>query len=151
MPRQHRPARYGRWTGGPDPLAPPGDLSEALDAIGADVMAGYSPRSALREFLRRGGQGREGLDDLARRVQQRRRELLGRHRLDGTLVEAQELLEQAVLAERKQLARACRTRAGDRLHQPPLGAKHRVPRIGAAGGHGRSALERRRLLWRRSA
>ena len=105
MPRQHRPARYGRWTGGPDPLAPPGELSEALDAIGADVMAGYSPRSALREFLRRGGQGREGLDDLARRVQQRRRELLGRHRLDGTLVEAQELLEQAVLAERKQLAR----------------------------------------------
>jgi uncharacterized protein with von Willebrand factor type A (vWA) domain len=29
-------------------------------------MAGYSPERALREFLRRGGAGREGLDDLAR-------------------------------------------------------------------------------------
>ncbi|WP_461174752.1 VWA domain-containing protein [Arthrobacter sp. Z1-9] len=98
-------ARYGRYTGGPDPLAPPVDLAEALDAVAEDVMAGYSPRHALQEFLRRGGRDREGLDDLARRVQQRRSELLGRHRLDGTLNEVQKLLETAVLEERKQLAR----------------------------------------------
>ncbi|WP_104045710.1 vWA domain-containing protein [Arthrobacter sp. ZGTC412] len=98
-------ARYGRYTGGPDPLAPPVDLAEALDAVAEDVMAGYSPRHALQEFLRRGGRNREGLDGLARRVQQRRRELLGRHRLDGTLNEVQKLLETAVLEERKQLAR----------------------------------------------
>ncbi|MGF9647005.1 VWA domain-containing protein [Pseudarthrobacter oxydans] len=98
-------ARYGRYTGGPDPLAPPVDLAEALDAVAEDVMAGYSPRHALQEFLRRGGRNREGLDDLARRVQQRRSELLGRHRLDGTLNEVQKLLETAVLEERKQLAR----------------------------------------------
>src|SRR5919107_963257 len=98
-------ARYGRYTGGPDPLAPPVDLTEALDAVAEDVMAGYSPRHALQEFLRRGGRNREGLDDLARRVQQRRSELLGRHRLDGTLNEVQKLLETAVLEERKQLAR----------------------------------------------
>ena len=48
-------SRYGRYDGG-DPLAPPVDLSEALDAIGQDVMAGYSPDRAMREFLRRGGQ-----------------------------------------------------------------------------------------------
>ena len=47
--------RYGRYAGGPDPLAPPVDLAEALDAIGQDVMAGYSPERAMREFLRRGG------------------------------------------------------------------------------------------------
>ena len=35
--------RYGRYDGGPDPLAPPVDLAEALDAIGEDVMAGSSP------------------------------------------------------------------------------------------------------------
>lgn len=105
MPRQHHPSRYGRYAGGPDPLAPPVDLAEALDAIGADVMAGASPQRALREFLRRGGTGRDGLDDLARRVQRRRRDLLGRHRLDGTLDEVRRLLEEAVLAERKQLAR----------------------------------------------
>lgn len=34
--------RYRRYDGG-DPLAPPVDLAEALDAIGQDVMAGYSP------------------------------------------------------------------------------------------------------------
>ncbi|MFF1253454.1 VWA domain-containing protein [Pseudarthrobacter sp. NPDC058329] len=101
----HHSARYGRYTGGPDPLAPPVDLAEALDAVAEDVMAGYSPRHALEEFLRRGGRNREGLDDLARRVQQRRSELLGRHRLDGTLNEVQELLGTAVLEERKQLAR----------------------------------------------
>src|SRR6476469_3193292 len=100
-----RSAKYARYTGGPDPLAPPVDLAEALDAVAEDVMAGYSPRHALREFLRRGGRNREGLDDLAGRVQQRRSELLDRHNLDGTLNEVQKLLETAVLEERKQLAR----------------------------------------------
>ncbi|MFP5311444.1 MAG: hypothetical protein ACLGH7_03390, partial [Actinomycetes bacterium] len=100
-----RSARYGRYTGGPDPLAPPVDLAEALDAVAEDVMAGYSPRHALQEFLRRGGRDRDGLDDLARRVQQRRRDLLSRHRLDGTLDEVKKLLDTAVLEERKQLAR----------------------------------------------
>ena len=98
-------ARYGRYTGGPDPLAPPVDLAEALDAVAEDVMAGYTPEHALREFLRRGGADLDGLDDLARRVRARRRELLDRHNLDGTLDEVKRLLDAAVLEERKQLAR----------------------------------------------
>ena len=98
-------SRYGRYDGGPDPLAPPVDLAEALDAIGEDVMAGYSPERAMREFLRRGGRDQTGLDDLARRVAERRRELLQRHNLDGTLQEVRELLDRALLEERKQLAR----------------------------------------------
>ncbi len=97
--------RYGRYDGGPDPLAPPVDLAEALDAIGEDVMAGYSPERAMREFLRRGGRDQTGLDDLARRVAERRRELLRRHHLDGTMQQVRELLDRAVLEERKQLAR----------------------------------------------
>lgn len=101
----HNRARYGRYAGGPDPLAPPVDLAEALESVAEDVMAGYSPRHALQEFLRRGGKNREGLDQLARRVQQRRSDLLGRHRLDGTLNEVKKLLDTAVLEERKQLAR----------------------------------------------
>lgn len=103
--RLTRAARYGKYVDGPDPLAPPVDLAEALDAIGEDVMAGYSPERALREFLRRGGQDQAGLDDLARRVAERRRELTQKHNLDGTLQEVKELLEHAVLEERKQLAR----------------------------------------------
>jgi uncharacterized protein with von Willebrand factor type A (vWA) domain len=104
MPRP-RSARYGRYAGGPDPLAPPIDLGEALASIADDVMAGYSAERALREFLRRGGQGQQGLDDLAGRVQARRRELLSRHRLDGTMAEVKELLDTAVLEERRELAR----------------------------------------------
>ena len=103
VPRDHR-VRYARYDGG-DPLAPPVDLAEALDAIGQDVMAGYSPERAMREFLRRGGRSQSGLDDLARRVAERRRDLLQKHRLDGTLQEVRELLDKAVLEERKQLAR----------------------------------------------
>src|SRR5690606_33108741 len=106
-------ARYRRYDGG-DPLAPPVDIAEALDAIGQDVMAGYSPEGAMREFLRRGGQDQAGLDDLARRVAERRRDLLQRHNLDGTLAEVRELLEQAVLEERKQLARDAMMDDGDR-------------------------------------
>ncbi len=109
-----RGSRYGRYDGGPDPLAPPVDIAEALDAIGQDVMAGYSPERAMREFLRRGGRDQAGLDDLARRIAERRRELLSRHNLDGTMQEVRELLDKAVLEERKQLARDVDMDDGDR-------------------------------------
>ncbi|MFI7481162.1 VWA domain-containing protein [Kocuria sp. M1R5S2] len=114
MPAHHRSSRYGRYTGGPDPLAPPVDLSEALRAVSEDVMAGYSPEEALREFLRRGGRSREGLDDLALRVHRRRRDLLDRHSLGGTLDEAKKLLEQALRLEREQFLRDARMDPLDR-------------------------------------
>ena len=104
-PRPADRSRYGRYVDGPDPLAPPVDLAEALDAIGEDVMAGSSPERAIREFLRRGGRQTTGLDDLARRVAQRRRDLLQKHSLGRTLDEVRELLDRAVLQERGQLAR----------------------------------------------
>ncbi len=97
-------SRFRRYEGG-DPLAPPVDVAEALDAIGEDVMAGYSPERALNEFLRRGGRDQLGLDDLSRRVAERRRDLVRRHNLSGTLQDVRALLDHAVLEERKQLAR----------------------------------------------
>ncbi|MFL6106828.1 MAG: hypothetical protein ACJ72L_07675, partial [Marmoricola sp.] len=100
---RHR-SSYRRYAGG-DPLAPPVDLAEALAHIGEDVMAGYSPERAMQEFLRRGGQDQRGLDELARDVARKRQELLQRHSLDGTMNEVRQLLDQAVLEERKQLAR----------------------------------------------
>ena len=101
-----RDSRYSAYTGGPDPLAPPVDLREALEQIGEDVMAGSSPRRALSELLRRGNKNLKGADRLAAEVNRRRRELLGRNNLDGTLQEIKNLLDEAVLAERKELARA---------------------------------------------
>lgn len=99
-------SRYARFTGGPDPLAPPVDLADALAKIGEDVMAGYSPEQAIREYLRRGSQQRPGLEELMRRVSQRREEILARSNLGGTLQQVKELLDKAVLEERKSLARA---------------------------------------------
>jgi uncharacterized protein with von Willebrand factor type A (vWA) domain len=112
---RHQPrSRYTAYDGGPDPLAPPVDIAEALDAIGQDVMAGYSPERAMREFLRRGGRDQQGLDDLARRIAEKRRQLTQEHHLDGTLQEVRELLDHAVLEERKQLARDISLDDGDR-------------------------------------
>ncbi|ANI41746.1 VWA domain-containing protein [Mycolicibacterium vaccae] len=101
-----RLSRYSRYTGGPDPLAPPVDLREALEAIGQDVMEGTSPRRALSELLRRGTKNMPGADKLAAEANRRRRELLQRNNLDGTLADIKKLLDEAVLAERKELARA---------------------------------------------
>ncbi|ROR28830.1 uncharacterized protein with von Willebrand factor type A (vWA) domain [Curtobacterium sp. JUb34] len=112
--RLTRDTRYGRYTDGPDPLAPPADLAEALDAIGQDVMAGTSPERAMREFLRRGGRTQRGLDDLARKVAERRRELTAKNNLDGTLQQVRELLDQALRAERGELARNVDLDDGDR-------------------------------------
>ncbi|HEY7009517.1 MAG TPA: VWA domain-containing protein [Jatrophihabitantaceae bacterium] len=95
--------RYGAWHGGPDPLAPPYDIREALDRIGDDVLAGSSPRSALNRLLRRGTDGRDGLDALRRRARERARELRHSGQLDGTLQKVKELLDRAVEAERREL------------------------------------------------
>ena len=100
----HR-SRYQRYSGGPDPLAPPVDLREALETIGEDVMAGASPQRALRELLRRGTPDMRGLDKLREQINRRRQELLKKRNLDGTFAEIRELLDRAVLEERKQLAR----------------------------------------------
>ncbi|MGH3550345.1 MAG: vWA domain-containing protein [Pseudonocardiaceae bacterium] len=94
---------YGPWQGGPDPLAAPADLSAALDQIGRDVMDGASPHAAMRELLRRGLDGTRGMDELARRLWQRRAEITHRHRLDGTLQQVRELLDKALTAERRAL------------------------------------------------
>lgn len=99
-------SRYSRYSGGPDPLAPPVDLREALEQIGQDVMEGSSPRRALSELLRRGTRSLSGADKLAAEANRKRRELLQRNNLDGTLQDIKKLLDEAVLAERKELARA---------------------------------------------
>ncbi|MCX4096930.1 vWA domain-containing protein [Nocardia sp. alder85J] len=91
---------YGPYHDGPDPLAPPLDLREALDQVGREVMEGSSPRTALQELLRRGTRTMSGLEELTRRLWQRRAEITRRNRLDGTLQEVRRLLDEAVEAER---------------------------------------------------
>jgi uncharacterized protein with von Willebrand factor type A (vWA) domain len=95
--------RYGAYDDGPDPLAPPYDVREALDEMGERVLGGDNPGDALRDLLRRGWQDRRGLDDLLRRVRERQRELRNAGRLDGMLDQARELLDEALEAERNAL------------------------------------------------
>src|SRR6516225_4624873 len=95
--------RYGEYDGGPDPLAAPYDVRGALDDMGDSILGGGTPAEALRDLLRRGWQGRRGLDDMLRRVRERSRELRGSGRLDGILEQARTLLDTAVGQERAEL------------------------------------------------
>ncbi|RFS84710.1 hypothetical protein D0T12_14345 [Actinomadura spongiicola] len=98
--------RYGAYEDGPDPLAPPYDVRDALDAMGDSVLDGTRPDDALRDLLRRGlpgARGRRGLDDMLRQVRERRRALRDRGRLDGTLEQARALLDTAIGQERAEL------------------------------------------------
>jgi uncharacterized protein with von Willebrand factor type A (vWA) domain len=95
--------RYGPYHDGPDPLEPPYDVRGAVDALGESVLDGSDPASALRDLLRRGMSGHQGLDDLLRRVRERQRELRDRGRLDGILEQARALLDTAVGQERAEL------------------------------------------------
>ncbi|MQA34509.1 vWA domain-containing protein [Modestobacter roseus] len=101
--RRPRGYRYGPWRGGPDPLAPPYDVAAAVDEIGDQVLAGSGVREALRDLLRRGADGRRGLDALRRNVRDRLRQARQAGRMDGTLEQVRELLDQAVEAERTAL------------------------------------------------
>jgi uncharacterized protein with von Willebrand factor type A (vWA) domain len=95
--------RYGAWRGGPDPLEPPFDVAAALDRLGERVLSGDRAADALRNLLRQGMPGTRGLRDLLRQARDRRRELRERGRLDGTLEQVRELLDQAIEQERRAL------------------------------------------------
>ena len=96
-------ARYGEWHGGEDPLAPPYDVSDALDQLGDSILDGLSPAEAFRSLTRRGLSGRRGLDDLMRDIRNRQREARRAGRLDGTLERVRELLDEALDSERRAL------------------------------------------------
>ena len=95
--------RYGAFHGGPDPLADPVDAGAAVDALADRILDGSSVRDALRDLLRQGMEGARGLDDLRRRIQQRRRELQKSGRLDGLLEKVRERLDEALEHERSAL------------------------------------------------
>ena len=96
--------RYGSFQGGPDPLAPPFDVRAAVDELGQKVLDGRSVRDAMDEMLRRGPEGRRGLDRLRRELRKRRKDLQRSGNLAGTLDQVRAALDQALAAEREQLS-----------------------------------------------
>src|ERR1700709_1971043 len=91
---------YGAWHGGPDPLEEPVDIRRPVGGICDDVLAGASARNGLNRLLRSGTNGRDGLDALRQKAIRRARELRRDNRLDGTLDQARELLDEDLQAER---------------------------------------------------
>ena len=95
--------RYGAFHGGPDPLAAPPDVGVGVDDLAQRILGGQSVAEALRDLMREGMQGRRGLQDMAQRIRERRRELEKSGRMDGLLEDLRELLDAAVEAERAAL------------------------------------------------
>ncbi|MCF8537005.1 MAG: hypothetical protein K9G28_04845 [Candidatus Nanopelagicales bacterium] len=101
--RPFRRGRYGRFHGGPDPLARRPDAASAVDEIGSRILAGESVRDALRDVMRAGSQGRRGLSEMVREMRQRHQELRESGRMDGLLSDLREMLSDALDAERRAL------------------------------------------------
>jgi uncharacterized protein with von Willebrand factor type A (vWA) domain len=102
--RAYHRFRYGPWRGGPDPLQPPFDVRDAIDRIGQDVLSAGTVRDALRDLMRRGVDGRGGLDRLAEKVRRLRAQTRRRGDLGGILDQIRAALDQALAAEREALA-----------------------------------------------
>jgi uncharacterized protein with von Willebrand factor type A (vWA) domain len=101
--RPYRRSEYGRFHGGPDPLAGRADAATGVDEIGKRILEGQSVRDALRDVLRSGSQGRRGMSEVMRGLRQRHKELSKSGRMDGLLTDLREMLDQALEAERREL------------------------------------------------
>jgi uncharacterized protein with von Willebrand factor type A (vWA) domain len=95
--------RYGAFHGGPDPLAAPPDAAAGVDDLARRILGGQSVADALRDLMREGTQGRQGLQDLAQRIREQRRRLERSGRMDGLLEDLRDLLDRALEAERSAL------------------------------------------------
>lgn len=97
-------SRYRRWDGTQDPLAPDVDVGDLLDQISEDLLSGYGADAALRRLARQGFAGTRGLDDIRRRLRERRRRLTRRLNLEGPLARVRERLNEVLAKEREALA-----------------------------------------------
>ena len=97
------PSLYGRFRGGPDPLARRADAGGAVDELGKKILAGQNVRDAMRDFLRSGSQDRKGLNELARQLREKRKALRESGRMDGLLTDLRAMMEKAIDLERAKL------------------------------------------------
>lgn len=123
------PSRYARWDGSQDPFGPDLDVGEILDELSDDILSGYGAEAALQRLLRRGMPGRfDGMNDLRRRLDARRRTAMRELNLEGPLADLKDRLNEILATEREELARregdAARTQEAmlDNLPASPAGA-----------------------------
>ncbi|MGI8425217.1 MAG: vWA domain-containing protein [Actinomycetota bacterium] len=97
-------SKYSRWDGTQDPFSDKLEIGELLDEMSEDLLSGVGPSRAIRRLMRRGLEGRPGLDDLRRRLAERRRKWTEATNLEGPLEEIRDKLSELLEQERDALA-----------------------------------------------
>ena len=96
--------RFSAWDGTQDPLGP--DVEEVFNRLSEDVFHGWDFETALRRLLSQGWRDRSGrklmgLEEMAERLQRRRRKQLEKYNLDGVFNDITEKLDNVVRMERQ--------------------------------------------------
>lgn len=97
---RRKPAIYGPFSGGPDPLAPLVDTGKGVDEIGERILAGQSVQEALRDLMRTGSKGRQGLEQMYRQIRERYKKVRESASMNGLLEDLNEMLAEALDVER---------------------------------------------------
>ena len=99
-----RTQRFSAWDGTQDPLGP--DVDEIFNRLSEDVFHGWDFETALRRMLSQGWRDRSGkrlmgLEEMAERLQRRRRKQLEKYNLDGVFNDVTEKLDNVLRLERQ--------------------------------------------------
>lgn len=98
--------RYSAWTGTREPFPAGVSAQDVIDELSDDLLAGGDVSAALERLARRGLDGRNGLDDLRRRVADARAREMQRMGLDGPAQQLAEALAPILERERTAVAAA---------------------------------------------
>ncbi len=101
--KPRNPYIYGPFTGGPDPLAPLVDAGAGVDEMGERILQGQSVQDALRDLMRSGSKGRQGLEQMYRQIRDRYNKVRESAAMNGLLDDLKEILAEAIDAERSAL------------------------------------------------
>jgi uncharacterized protein with von Willebrand factor type A (vWA) domain len=101
--KPRKPYIYGSFTGGPDPLAPLVDAGAGVDEMGERILEGQSVQDALRDLMRSGSKGRQGLEQMYRQIRDRYNKVRESASMNGLLEDLKEMLTEALEAERSAL------------------------------------------------
>jgi uncharacterized protein with von Willebrand factor type A (vWA) domain len=114
--------RYERWDGSQDPWADPDDV---LEGISDDLLEFGDLGQALRRMLQRGfnmeGQRITGLQSLAERLRNLRRDAMRRYDMDSVVQQIEEELREVRKMERDEVRDRLDLRKGEQEAAPDLG------------------------------
>jgi len=117
--------RYSRWDGTQE--VPSLDAESLLRAITDDLMTFGNLQQALRTLLQKGMQNQQGqrfggLQDLLRRLRQRRRQMLDRYDLTSVMEDIRQRVDEVLRIEKNTLRRRLEE-ARQSLDEPPSAAE----------------------------